>query len=94
MISAQCLPVNRWFAMKDGVWREGGLSYRIQVVMPESPAVIFFKFPDTSSPQGVSDQSLERATSEAGRPISPKIHLIQRVTGDRNITKGHKTFHS
>lgn len=35
------LPINGWFSEKDGVWREGRLSYRIQAVMSESPGMIF-----------------------------------------------------
>lgn len=48
--SVSGLPVNGWFSVRDGVWREGRLSYRIQVVISESPAVLFLKLPDAFSP--------------------------------------------
>ena len=85
MCSVSGLPGSGWFSARVGVWREGMLSYRIQVVISESPGVIFLKLPDTFSPELLLYQSLQCAISGAGRPTPPKIHLIQPVTGDRNF---------
>ena len=75
---------NGWFSARVGVGREGRLSYRIQIVISESPGVIFLKLL-SASPQDMPYQSLLCGTSRAGRPTPPKIHLIQPVTGDRNF---------
>lgn len=82
--SVSGLPGNGWFSARVGVWREGRLSYRIQIVISESPGVIFLKLL-AASPQDMPYQSLLCATSGAGRPTPPEIYLIQPVTGDRNF---------